>query len=162
MDYYDKIATGYDELHLKEQSRKLDLIKKNIDIDSKTKILDVGCGTGISSKFDCFVAGIDPSIRLLKLNNNKNKILGIAEFLPFKREFFDYVISVTAVHNFDDFNKALEQMKIVGKENFVFSILKKSKNFDAIKKTIEEMFNIVKAVAEEKDVIFFCKKPQDL
>ena len=39
------------------------------------KILDVGCGTGISSGFDCFVAGIDPSIGLLRQNKNGKKIL---------------------------------------------------------------------------------------
>ena len=132
MDYYDFIAKGYDELHREEQSNKLLIIKNNIKINKKIRILDVGCGTGISSGFGCFVVGIDPSIGLLKQNNNK-KILGVAENLPFKNYSFDYVVSITSIHNFKNIKKSINEIKRVGKENFVFSVLKNSKRFDFIK-----------------------------
>ena len=41
MDYYDFIAKGYDELHREEQSNKLLIIKNNIKINKKIRILDV-------------------------------------------------------------------------------------------------------------------------
>src|SRR3989338_8427302 len=157
MPYYDAISKGYDELHGEEQLNKLSIIKNNIELGKGAKILDVGCGTGISSGFDCFVAGIDPSIGLLRQNKNNKKILGIAESLPFKANSFDYVISVTAIHNFKNIKKALEEIKRVGKKDFVFSVLMKSGKFDYIKKMIEENFKIGKAVEEEKDMIFFCR-----
>ncbi|MBS3114871.1 class I SAM-dependent methyltransferase [Candidatus Woesearchaeota archaeon] len=155
MDYYDFIAKGYDELHREEQSNKLLIIKNNIKINKKIRILDVGCGTGISSGFGCFVVGIDPSIGLLKQNNNK-KILGVAENLPFKNYSFDYVVSITSIHNFKNIKKSINEIKRVGKENFVFSVLKNSKRFDFIKNLIEKNFRIIKVVEEEKDSIFFC------
>src|SRR3989338_3479422 len=154
MDYYDFIAKGYDGLHREEQSNKLLIIKNNIKINKKIRILDVGCGTGISSGFGCFVVGIDPSIGLLKQNNNK-KILGVAENLPFKNYSFDYVVSITSIHNFKNIKKSINEIKRVGKENFVFSVLKNSKRFDFIKNLIEKNFRIIKVVEEEKDSIFF-------
>lgn len=159
MDFYNSISRGYDELYGEEQLSKLSIIKKNIKIRKGTKILDVGCGTGVSSDFECFVVGIDPSIALLSQNNGNVKLAGTAEALPFKSGSFDYVISVTAMHNFQDIGKSIEEMKRVGKQNFVFSILKKSKKFGSIKNLLEKNFKIEKNIEEEKDVVFFCKKP---
>ena len=158
MPYYDAISGGYDELHGEEQLSKLSIIKSNLEISKNAMLLDVGCGTGISSGFDCFVAGIDLSMGLLRQNKNNKKILGAAESLPFKDKSFDYVISVTAMHNFNNIKKSMEDMKRVGKVHFVFSVLKKSRKFDYIKKMIEENFKIGNVVEEEKDVIFFCNK----
>lgn len=154
---YDSIAESYNELHGEEQENKLAVIKKNIQISRKTKILDVGCGTGISSDFGCFVVGIDPSFGLLKYNRHL-KILGAAEALPFKNNSFDHVISVTSMHNFSDIVHSINEMKRVGKKSFVFSILKKTKKFDAIGKALENNFKISKEIEEEKDIIFLCTK----
>ena len=156
MDYYNEISKGYDELYKDEQLSKISLIKKYIKINKNTKILDVGCGTGISSDFECFVVGIDPSIELLK-QNKRIWLLGTAESIPFKDSSFDYVISVTAMHNFDNIKKSLMEMKRVGKDKFVFSILKKSKKFGYIKWLIEENFEVEEIVDEDKDTMFFCK-----
>ncbi|MBI2658965.1 class I SAM-dependent methyltransferase [Candidatus Woesearchaeota archaeon] len=158
MEYYNAISEGYDELYKEEQLNKLSVIKNIIKINKNTRMLDVGCGTGISSEFDCDVAGVDPSISLLKLNKNNKKIIGIAESLPFKSNSFDYVVSITAIHNFNNIKKSIDEMKRVGKERFVFSVLKKSKKFDVIKNLIEKNFNIEKLIEEGKDSIFFCGK----
>src|SRR3989338_3366943 len=156
MDYYNEIAQGYNELHLEEQLSKLSIIKNNIKISRTTKILDVGCGTGISSQFDCCVVGIDPSVGLLKQNKNSKKIIGFAESLPFKDNSFDYVISVTSMHNFKDIKKSIDEIKRVGRNDFVFSVLKKSGKSKSIKKLIEKNFKIDKMIEEEKDTIYFC------
>lgn len=160
MDYYDKIAQGYNELHLKEQLNKLSIIKNNIKINKATKILDVGCGSGVSSKFGCFVIGLDPSIGLLKQNKNNKKLLGIAESLPFKNDSFDYVISVTSVHNFKNIKKSIDEIRRVGKGNFVFSVLKKSGKFGLIKDLIQKSFRVDEVIEEDKDAIFFCQKSE--
>lgn len=155
MGFYDSIAKGYKELHGEEQKIKLNLIKQNLDIKDTDKLLDVGCGIG--SDFNCSVIGIDPSIELLKQNNNNN-ILAIAETIPFKDNSFDKVISVTAMHNFDNIKTGIKEMNRVGKKDFAFSILKKSALFNPIEKEINKNFNIIKIIEEEKDRIFICSK----
>lgn len=156
---YDKIAKGYDELYKEEQLAKLSIIKSNINVSKNKKLLDVGCGTGISSQFGCFTVGIDPSIELLSQNKNRNKLLGFAEQLPFKDSSFDYVISITALHNFKNIKKAIGEISRVGKEFFVFSVLKKSRKFSYIQIIIGKSFKINSIHEESKDVIFFCQKP---
>ncbi|MBI2660351.1 methyltransferase domain-containing protein [Candidatus Woesearchaeota archaeon] len=157
MEYYNIISKSYNELHKEEQLNKLSIIKANVKIGKGAKILDVGCGTGISSDFECFVVGIDPSIGLLRQNRNI-KLQGVAENLPFKSGSFDYVISLTSMHNFSDIQKSISEMKRVGRQNFVFSVLKKSKKFEAIKSLIEENFIVESVVEEERDMMLFCKK----
>lgn len=158
MAYYDEISDGYDELHKEEQLKKLKIIKNDLKINKSDTLLDVGAGSGISSDFDCRVYCLDPSEELLKRITNRKirKIAGKAENIPFPDDFFDVVISVTAIHNFDDIEKGLLEMKRVGKDRFVFSVLKKSKKFNIIKKLIEKYFRVNKTVEEEKDMIFFC------
>ena len=156
MQYYDKIAKSYNYLYKEEQLKKLNIIKYNIQIGGSIRILDIGCGTGISSDFECFVVGIDPSIELLK-QNNKKKVLGISESLPFKDRSFEYIVSITSIHNFKNVAKSLHEAKRVGMENFIFSVLRKSKKYDFIKSIIEKNFKIEKAIEDEKDMIFFCK-----
>lgn len=159
MNYYDIISKGYNELYKEEQLNKIRIIRNNIKINNKTKILDIGCGTGISSDFDCCIIGIDSSIELLKLNKNSKKLLCFAEILPFKDNLFDYVISITAIHNFKNIKKSIQEMKRVGKNDFIFSILKKSKKFDYVRNLLQKNFKIEKIVEEYKDTIFFCQKP---
>ncbi|MBW3012274.1 class I SAM-dependent methyltransferase [Candidatus Woesearchaeota archaeon] len=148
MGYYDEISSGYNELHAEEQKKKFNLVKKYI----KGKVLDVGCGTGLSTPEGA--VGIDPSPGLLKLNPNNEKILGRAECLPFEDKSFDTVISLTAIHNFDDIEKSLKEMKRVSKGRIIISLLKKSKDFDQIKKLIEKEIKPDKTIDEEKDLIF--------
>ena len=156
MDFYSSISKGYDELYGEEQLSKLSIIKKNIKISKGAKLLDVGCGTGISSDFDCFVVGVDKSIGLIK-QNKRLRVVSAAESLPFKSHSFDYVISVTSLHNFSDIRKSIEEMKRVGRQYFVFSILKKSKKFGGIKRLLESSFKIDEVVEESKDTIFLLR-----
>jgi demethylmenaquinone methyltransferase/2-methoxy-6-polyprenyl-1,4-benzoquinol methylase len=156
--YYDEIASGYDELHEQEQLKKLEIIKKELKISKKTKLLDVGCGTGISSNFDCDVTGIDPSEELLKIAGekftDKQFILASAENLLFKNKEFNVVVSLTAIQNFDDLEKGLKEIKRVGKE-FALSYLKKSNKAKEIEEKINKIFSNykIKKIEEEKDII---------
>ena len=157
MDFYRLISKGYNELYGEEQKVKLNIIKENLDIKSTDLLLDVGCGTGISD-FDCKVLGIDPSVELLKQNLERQTVLAKAENIPFKDRSFDKVISVTAMHNFDNIEKSMEEIRRVGKKDFAFSILKKSSKFDFIEKEIKENFEIKKIIDGKKDWVFICSK----
>ncbi len=155
MDYYSKIAKSYDRLHEEEQLNKLKLISKHIKVKENELLLDIGCGTGISTRFfKCKTRGIDNSKGMLK-KAGKNCIFGDAESLPFKDNMFDIVISVTAIHNFKDAEKSINEIKRVLKKNgkIVITLLKKSKNFSKIQVLLLENFDFIE-VEEEKDVIF--------
>jgi ubiquinone/menaquinone biosynthesis C-methylase UbiE len=155
MQYYDTIAEAYDELHGEEQNNKLKIISKYISPKSGERLLDVGCGTGICSLWSCFSAGIDPSFGLIKQAKKKGNdfIQAKGEYLPFKDHSFDYVISVTAIHLFKDVDKSLKEIKRVGKERFIFSVLKKSSRSEDIIRKIKALFRIRKQINEERDII---------
>ena len=137
MNYYDAIAKGYEELYKEEQLKKIAIIKKYLKVKKDDKLLDVGCGTGLTTQpWPCKRYGLDPSKELLKRARDKDKIkyvLGRAESIPFPDNFFDIVISITALQNFSNIKKSLSEIKRVGKKKFVLSFLKKSKKEKKLK-----------------------------
>lgn len=162
MTYYDEISQGYDELYEEEQKKKIELIKRKVNIAETDKLLDVGCGTGISTTgFGCEAVGIDPSRELIEIAKKKNPkakyLVGRAEKLPFGDKNFDIVVSITSLQNFDNVEDALGEIKRVGKNKFVLSFLKKSEKSGRILGMIKEVFNVVEIIQEEKDVIVVAK-----
>lgn len=157
MPYYDTISEGYDELHGEEQLNKLKIIKTLIHPKENHKLLDVGCGTGICSEWNCTCIGVDPSIELIKKASEKHSkvkfIQASAENLPFKDSYFDYVISVSSIHLFNDIDKALSEIKRVGKDSFILTVLKKSSKSKEIISKIKELFSIKQTIEEERDII---------
>ncbi len=153
MEFYNKIANGYDELYKEEQLKKIRIIKDNLNVKKTDFLLDVGTGTGFALElFDCKKIGIDPSVELLK-KSKLPLIKGKAECLPFPNNIFDIVISVTAIHHFDDLEEGISEIKRVAKDRVGFSLLKKSPKFEKIKKLIKKNFKIKKEINEEKDLI---------
>ena len=159
MTYYDEIANGYEELHKEEQLKKIDLIKRYLKVDVDDKLLDVGCGTGLTTEpWACRRYGVDPAPKLLERARQKDRIeykLAPAENIPYPDDFFDVVISITAIQNFEDIEKGLMEIKRVGKGRFVLSFLKKSSKRDIIDKLIRKIFDVEEVVEEEKDLIYF-------
>lgn len=162
MDYYDEISGGYEELHDEEQLKKAMIIAEQIRPREDELLLDVGCGpASYLELFGCIKFGVDPSIKLLKKAKQETEGIFIqakAEALPFPDKSFDYVISVTAVHNFDDIKKGLLEINRVSKGYVVLSVLKRSPKFDQIEKLIEEIFRIKKIILEDKDAVFVLLK----
>lgn len=156
MSYYDEIAKGYDELHKKEQLQKLAFILQKISYNKNTKILDVGCGTFFTKDyFDCDIIGIEPSKGLIKQSKHKESIINTtAEGMDFLNNTFDIVISLTAIQNFTDVKKGIENIKRVGKQEFYLSVLKKSPKAKEIDKLIRGIFSVKETIIEEKDVIY--------
>ena len=122
-DYYNSIAEGYEELHREEQEQKVEVILPNLSVTSTDFLLDVGCGTGLTTKpWGCRAIGLDPAIRLLNKAGEGSWVNAEAEHIPFRDDTFDIVISVTAIQNFHNIKIALSEMMRVGKDSFVFSI----------------------------------------
>ena len=75
MTYYDEISEGYEELHKEEQEKKIAIIKPLLRLDPEDKLLDVGCGTGLTTEaWNCKRYGIDPAKKLLERARQKDKI----------------------------------------------------------------------------------------
>ncbi len=158
MTYYDSIAKGYDELHEEEQLKKLKVIAGHLKIRESESLLDVGCGSGISTRyFRCKRTGIDPSEKLLdiaiKNDPSGRYIKGSAESLPFKDKEFDVVISVTAIQNFDDIKKGICEIKRVGNNKYALSFLKAANNRVMIKALLEKEFPDAIWIREDKDLV---------
>lgn len=154
MNYYDETAAGYKELHREEQLKKIKLIKENISLKPNETVLDLGAGTGFLNDFFDNIISVDPSEELLKQNKNPNKVKASAENLPFPDHSFDWVICVTAIHHFD-LDKAINEIKRVGKKNFIITVLKKSPKKQEIIEKLKNNFQIKKQINEEKDILLF-------
>ena len=157
MTYYDSISEGYEELHREEQLKKIAVIKTLFNPKPNDKLLDVGCGTGITTQsWDCIRYGIDPAKKLIARAHDKDKIhytVGQAENIPYPDKYFDWVISITAIQNFEDIEKGLSEIKRVGKGNYIISFLKRSSKASVIKGLILKLFNVMQEIEEEKDII---------
>jgi ubiquinone/menaquinone biosynthesis C-methylase UbiE len=167
-DHYDVLASGYLELHGEEQFRKLKIIKDHMDDPQDEAILDVGCGIGLSNDvFDCRVVGVDPSREMLLqarshgLNSNKKKmgdyIQARAENLPIKDKSFNNLVSVTAVHNFENPEVGLKEMRRICGSRAAITIMKKTKYLERLKEMIQKGFKIIELIEEDKDLIIICE-----
>ncbi len=158
MTYYDEISEGYEELHKEEQLKKIALIKTLFHPKKNDTLLDVGCGTGLTTEpWDCKRYGIDPARQLIARARQKDKIeykIAPAEEIPYPDAFFDHVISITAIQNFSDIEKGLREIKRVGNKSFVLTALKRSKKIAEIKRLISGLFDVKKEIEEEKDLIW--------
>jgi len=103
-------------------------LRDHYNLKSGDKILDIGCGKSFLL-FELMraipgveVYGLD--ISQYALSHAKEEVVpflcqGRAEFLPFKDHIFDFVISITTLHNLYCYNleQALQEIERVGKKN---------------------------------------------
>ena len=161
--FYDGIAEGYDELYMEEQLRKLATISERLRVSEGTTLLDVGCGSGISTRFfRCRRTGIDPSEKLLAIARREDPegsyLKGCVENLPFPDSSFDVVMSVTAAGNFSAVEEGISEIHRVARGRVVISFLKRSPKRRAIEAAILRHFAVEHTDEEEKDCIYFLEK----
>ncbi|MFT4310774.1 MAG: class I SAM-dependent methyltransferase [Candidatus Woesearchaeota archaeon] len=158
MTYYNAIAQGYDQLHKEEQLNKLRAI--SVYIKPKGTLLDVGCGTGISTAFFKVPhkTGIDPSDKLLTLAKQKYPHItfmqAAAEDIPCADHSFDVVISLTAIQNFSNIEQGLKEIKRVGKQQFILSYMKKTQKAQLIDVWITDLFSQAKRYEIYQDIVW--------
>jgi ubiquinone/menaquinone biosynthesis C-methylase UbiE len=153
--YYDSISTGYTELHYEEQRKKYAILEKKLPVKPNDTLLDVGCGPGYG-KFECKMTGIDPSGELLK-QAGFPVVEGAAEKLPFADGSFDWIVSVTAMQNFDDPARALDEMERVGKGRLAVTFLKRSLKAPWLKALLLNRYPGCELIEEDKDWICITK-----
>ncbi len=144
-------------LHAGEQLRKLSVVKAELSIKPDDTVLDVGSGTGLSFLLGCNIIGIEPSLEMREKSKGRITALqGTAESLPFPDKSFEKVISMTAVHNFNDIGKAVSEMRRVARETIVISVLKKSWKSGLADREISRQLEVRKIIDDHLDRIYFC------
>ncbi|HEY2582593.1 MAG TPA: class I SAM-dependent methyltransferase [Mucilaginibacter sp.] len=101
----EKYATGRPDFHVNTIDHIRDFLKLDRKLD---KVLDIACGTGLSTKALLPIAnhvfGTDLSAEMLKMAHDKDRInysIASAEQQPFEKEEFDLITVSLAVHWFD-------------------------------------------------------------
>lgn len=168
MGYYDTIAPGYDELHEKEQRRKLAIITKRLAQENLQQgpLLDVGCGTGfcldlLAEQTGKEVVGTEPSEGMRKQYRGARRIdSAAAEALPYPDGHFAAVVSVTAIQNFKDVAAGVSEMRRVVKDDapIIISCLKKSPKLKEVSATLADNLVVEEVMEEDKDLIYCCRK----
>lgn len=101
------------------------------DFEKGDKILDVGCGMGVTverlkSIYNLNAFGIDPSSKLLELGREKygnhNIALGRGEELPYENEFFNGVMAECTMSLMEDFKKTIHESNRVLKDKGYFIV----------------------------------------
>ncbi len=113
---FDRFAEEYDAWYEKYkpayESELLALrafLPENLE---KLKTLEIGTGTGrFASAFEIGL-GLEPAraMAMLAKQRRLEVVLGVAEFLPFKKEKLDLVLIVTALAFFENPNQALREV----------------------------------------------------
>jgi len=107
--------------------------------ESKSKILDIGCATGVLaqhiSKAGYQVEGVDLSEGMIEIAKRNNPTIPyhVADVkkLPFKNEVFDVVLSASLINIVEDKNSALKEMVRVCKQGGTISVLVPLKGFES-------------------------------
>lgn len=103
-------------------------IIEHYGIKAGDKVLDIGCGKGfLLYEISLLVPGVEIygiDVSNYAIDNSKEEIrdrlqVGNATQLPFPDNYFDFVFSITTLHNLHnyDLDKALREMERVGKKN---------------------------------------------
>lgn len=116
---YGGSASVYERRYRDVQRRKFEFIAEFLE--SQKRILEVGCGSGFfldnfNEESEIFV-GVDFSLPMLERvrerDNDVYLILADADYLPFKKNTFDIVISLTLLQNMPDPGFTIIEMKRV-------------------------------------------------
>ncbi|MFW2383807.1 MAG: class I SAM-dependent methyltransferase, partial [Acidimicrobiales bacterium] len=145
-------------------------------VEPDSRILDVGCGTGILARAavmrvgrDGAVDGLDPNLGMLSVADRACPDVawhpGVAEALPFGDATFDRVVSQFAAMFFSDRGLAVDEMaRVLQPEGRVaiatWGVLEQAPGYAAMVELLEEVVD--KSAADALRAPFVLGDPQDL
>lgn len=99
---YENIANHFDKTRHKQWPIVENFL---LNLPKKSFVLDVGCGNGKYLKTNRTIVtfGVDRCLNLVEICNKKNLNLTLlcdSLHLPFKHNFFDYIICIAVIHHF--------------------------------------------------------------
>lgn len=109
--YAEEYDTWYEKYTPAYESELLALRTFLPENPERLKALEIGTGTGRFASALGVGLGLEPSRAMAMLAKQRRLeiVLGVAEFLPFKREYFDLVLIVTALAFFENPRQALRE-----------------------------------------------------
>ena len=123
---YNKIGYNYNKTRIPDLRIYNEIIKL-LECKRKSKIIDVGAGTGnysfLLAKNNYIVDALEPSELMQesgKKHKNLNWILSVVEKNPCKNNYYDGAVCTLAIHHFMDIEMALKE---------IYRLLKKDSNF---------------------------------
>ena len=147
---YDKTSDIYNRRYRSIQFEKYTLALKNVQLSGK--ILDLGAGTGLLSKFlNKNLISIDIAKKMLLKSDSKN-ILGDISKLPFKDKSFDIVLSFSVLMNSSNPQKTIDEVYRILKPNGIF-VVTYLKSFD-FTNDLQRKFKIKENIDCNEDICF--------
>tara|TARA_B100000902_G_scaffold378244_1_gene411288 strand:+ start:419 stop:907 length:489 start_codon:yes stop_codon:yes gene_type:complete len=151
---YDNSADVYNSRYKKIQYQKYMNALTNIDLEGK--ILDLGSGTGLLSKFlHHKLISLDLSYNMLTKFDG-TKVQADMSNIPFKENSFDFVLSFSSLMNSDNIENTLKEIRRITKKEgrVIISYLNKYDFSDKIKK----YFKIIKKSNLFEDELFILEQ----
>jgi ubiquinone/menaquinone biosynthesis C-methylase UbiE len=171
-DYFDGVRDHgyggyyYDKKYFRKIAKSL---VTHYKLNNSSNILDIGCAKGfLMFEFKRLlpkakIMGIDVSryckIKAIK-SVKKNIIIGTCSKLPFNENYFDFIVSISTIHNLNKFGviKSLNELQRVKKINGSSFIRVKAYKTVKQKKFIDEWNVVAKSNLSEKEWIKLFKK----
>lgn len=156
---YSHIATSYDELHASEQQRKLRRLLQAITLQAYSSVLDVGCATTHLRPFfsEQDYLGVDPCQELLnQAPSHVPTLCAAGEDLPLEDNHSQLVVSLTALHNYDDPVKGVKELARVSSHAALIGVLRKSPEHDEIIQEINKRFFVRAVFVDQHDTLLVC------
>ncbi len=157
---YDDIAPSYNALHGAEQRGKLDSILHFVDLKPGMAVADIGCGTAHLAPYFAQQSyiGIDPSRPLLEQAPDGVKVIcAKGEDIPLPDASQDLVLSLTALHNYDDWGKGIKELARIARNLLIVGVLKKAPQHDAIVQALKARFTTVKTLDDPHDTLLLLR-----
>jgi demethylmenaquinone methyltransferase/2-methoxy-6-polyprenyl-1,4-benzoquinol methylase len=147
---YDLTAQLYDVRYAEEQDLKYRTALELLNVTRSSKVLDVGCGTGLLFRHVAAeaqtVVGMDISGKLLlqakkRARNFRNVHLvqADADHIPFKHNYFSVVFAFTVLQNLPEPLETLKEVKRIAERDapIVMTGLKKAFSLDAFRELLQ-------------------------
>ena len=168
-EYYNKLSKIYDEIYFEEQIEKIGLLTNILGRKSFEKCLDAGCGTGISNillKRICkCIYNLDFSIKMLEKSKKKglrNLVLGTIEYIPFKYESFDFILSLSVLHDLKYYKIGVYELYKLLRPGGL-SVISFREEFDkkfCVKNFLEKLFEISSIYTCRREIIYVLRRPK--